>query len=156
MSRPVALAIVAVALLAAACGGTSSAPTPTQGGFISVFGAWARAADAGADTAAYLTITNGQLQDDTVVGVSSQVATRAAIHQTTAEDSGMTGMHDVPSVVIRAGQTLVMEPGGYHVMLTGLTQPLTVGSTFRLTLTFEKTGPVSVAVEVRATDAAPS
>jgi copper(I)-binding protein len=155
MSRPLVLAIAAVALLAAACG-TSAAPTPTQGGFISVYGAWARPADAGAESAAYLTITNGQLQDDTLVGASSPIAASAAVHQTTSDDSGMTGMHPVPSVVIRAGQTLVMEPGGYHVMLTGLQQPLTVGNTFQLTLTFEKTGPVSVAVEVRASDAAPS
>ena len=155
MSRPVALAIAVVALLAAACG-TGAAPTPTQGGFISVSGAWARAADAGAESAAYLTITNGQLQDDTLVGASSPVAASASVHQTTSADSGMTGMQRADSVVIKAGQTLVMEPGGYHVMLTGLTQALTVGSTFQLTLTFEKTGPVSVAVEVRAADAAPS
>jgi hypothetical protein len=119
-------------------------------------GAWARAADAGADSAAYLTITNGQLQDDTLAGASSAVATSASIHQTTTDDSGMTGMQPATTVVIRAGQTLVMQPGGYHVMLAGLTQPLTVGSTFQLTLTFEKTGPVSVTVEVRASDAAPS
>jgi copper(I)-binding protein len=155
MSRPVVLAIVVVALLAAACG-AGAAPTPTQGGFVSVYGAWARPADAGAESAAYLTITNGQLQDDTLVGASSPVAASAAVHQTTSDASGMTGMHAAPSVVIKAGQDLVMEPGGYHVMLTGLKQALAAGSTFQLTLAFEKTGPVSVAVEVRASDAAPS
>ena len=155
MSRTAALVIALVALLAAACG-TNAAPTPTQGGFISVYGAWAHAADAGADGAAYLTITNGQLQDDTLVGASSPVAASASVRQTAAADSGPTGTHASDSVVIKAGQDLVMAPGGYHVMLSGLTQALTVGSTFQLTLTFEKTGPVSVAVEVRATDAAPS
>ena len=155
MSRSVTLVMAAVALLVAACG-SSAAATPTQGGFISVFGAWARPTDAGADAAAYVSITNGQLQDDTLVGASSPVATSASIHQTTTDASGMTGMGDAVSVTIRSGQTLVMEPGGYHVMLSGLTKALVAGTTFQLTLTFEKTGPVSVAVDVRATDAAPS
>ena len=149
MSRPLALLIAVLAVLAAGCS-SGAAATPTQGGFISVYGAWARPADAGADTAAYLTITNGQLQDDTLVGASSPVATSAGVHQTTTDASGMTGMQQTASVKIPAGRDLVLEPGGYHVMLMGLTKALAVGDTFPLTLTFEKTGPVTVSVEVKA------
>ena len=128
MSRSIALVIAAVAWIVMACSSPSAALTPSPGGFISVYGAWARPADAGADTAAYLTITNGQLRDDVLVGASSPVAASAGVHQTTTDDSGMTGMHPADAVTIRAGQDLVLEPGGYHVMLMGLKQALAAGT----------------------------
>jgi copper(I)-binding protein len=59
-------------------------------------------------------------------------------------------MHPAGPLTIKAGQDLVLAPGGYHVMLTGLKQALVAGSTFPITLTFEQTGPVTVSVEVRA------
>jgi copper(I)-binding protein len=150
MSRLLTLLIACVfTVLVAGCS-SSAAPTTRAGGFISVYNAWARPADAGSQTAAYLTITNGQLKDDTLVGASSPVATSAGVHQTTTDASGMTGMQEAGSVMIRAGQDLVLQPGGYHVMLMGLTKALAVGDTFPLTLTFEQTGPVTVTVEVKA------
>jgi len=149
MPRSLALLVVTVAVVASACTSSAAALTPSPGGFISVYAAWARPADAAAESAAYLTITNGQLKDDVLAGASTPVAASATVHQTSTDDSGMTGMERTESVTIRAGQTVVFEPGGYHVMLAGLKQALTAGSTFPLTLTFEQTGPVTVAVEVR-------
>ena len=146
MIRLVAL-LSAVVLVAAACA-ASAGPTPTVGGFISVHDAWARPAAKGADSAAYLRITNGQLMDDTLVGASTPAAQAAQVHQTTTE-SGMTGMHPVDSLRIPSGKDVVFDPGGYHVMLIGLQQDLAVGDTFDLTLTFEQAGAVKVAVEVR-------
>ena len=151
MSRHLATLLALVALAAAACGSAApAASTPVPGGFISVTAAWARPAAAGSDSAAYLTITNGRLSDDTLVGASSPVAGTAEIHETTAEADGTMGMHKLDSLVIPAGQTVVFEEGGHHVMLIGLTQALEAGATFPLTLTFEQTGAVTVTVEVRA------
>jgi len=50
---------------------------------------------------------------------------------------------------IPAGKTVELAPGGYHVMLMELAAPLKEGSTFDLTLTFEKAGEKTVSVEVR-------
>jgi copper(I)-binding protein len=50
---------------------------------------------------------------------------------------------------VDAGQTLVFEPNGMHLMLTGLRQPLVEGSTFELQLLFEIAGPRKVQVVVR-------
>jgi copper(I)-binding protein len=149
VSRPLVLAIAAVAWIAMACS-APAALTPSPGGFISAYAAYALPADAGADGAAYLTITNGQLKDDVLVGASSSVAASASIQQTTTDPSGLTAMHPAGPLKIKAGQDLVLAPGGYHVMLTGLKQALVAGSTFPITLTFEQTGPVTVSVEVRA------
>jgi copper(I)-binding protein len=63
---------------------------------------------------------------------------------------GMMAMRPVDKIAIPAGKTVSLAPGGYHVMLLQLKNPLTTGQKFTLTLTFEKAGKVDVPVEVRA------
>ena len=41
-----------------------------------------------------------------------------------------------------------MKPGGYHIMLMGLAEPLKEGDEVDLTLTFEKAGEVKVTARV--------
>jgi periplasmic copper chaperone A len=147
-SRTAALLPVLVAVLSlAACGGSSSA---TGGGLVTVSGAWVRAAAAGSTSAAYMTITNGTLAEEALVGASTAAAANASIHQTTTDSSGMTGMRMTDQVTIPAGKTVMLEPGGYHIMLENLTGDLAAGSTIQLTLTFEHAGPLNVRAEVRA------
>jgi hypothetical protein len=55
----------------------------------------------------------------------------------------------VEGLEIPARDEVVLEPGGYHVMLIGVKQDLEVGDTFELTLAFQKTGQVTVQPEVR-------
>ena len=151
MSRAIALLLATLALVAAACGSSSSAsPTSAPGGFLTVKDAWARAAAAGADTAVYFTIINGKVGPDVLVGVSTDAAKSASLHQTTTDNSGMTGMQMVPQVTIPGGGTVKFEPGGYHVMLVGLTNELKPGDKVNVTLTFEQAGVVAVAAEVRS------
>ena len=140
-----------VALVVAACGSSGTAPTPEAGGFVTVSGAWVRAKEAGGTTAAYMTITNGRLADDELVGVSAlEITNEASLHETTDDASGMTGMQHVDGIVIPAGQTVLLEPGGYHVMLMNLLDGLEAGERVTLTLTFERSGPIDVIAEVRA------
>ena len=44
---------------------------------------------------------------------------------------------------------VVLEPGGYHIMLMGLAHALEEGSSFPLTLTFEKAGSLEIDVPVQ-------
>ena len=113
--------------------------------------AWIRAADEGGLSAAYLTIANGAAADDALVGVSApDLATSVSLHETTTGDDGMTGMHHMPSIAIPASGTVALEPGGYHVMLEGLTQDLVAARRSSSSLTFEQAGPVTVDAQVRA------
>ena len=59
-------------------------------------------------------------------------------------------MQPVDGIVIPAGGTVTLEPGGYHVMLMGLTGDLAAGQVVRLTLTFRTAGAIGVSAEVRA------
>jgi copper(I)-binding protein len=140
--------VFVVAAVMAACGAGS---TPASGGgFITVSGAWVRPAPKDGTTAAYLQIVNGRLSDDVLVGVSTDAAERASLHETSTDAQGMTGMQPVDGITIPAGQTVQLEPGGYHIMLEHLTDGLSNGSTIRLVLTFEQSGPLNVTAQVRA------
>jgi copper(I)-binding protein len=137
-------------LSVAACGSGASKTTQPAGGFVSIGGAWVRAAQSGGMSAAYMTITNGTLADDSLVAVSTPAAASASLHETSTDASGMTGMHPVDGIKIPAGGTVTLEPGGYHVMLMGLTGDLAAGQVVRLTLTFKTAGSIDVSAEVRA------
>ena len=69
--------------------------------------------------------------------------------ETDDEDAGMTTMRELSDgLLLRGGETVSFEPGGYHVMLPGLTAPLEVGAEFQLTLEFADADDVTVDVEV--------
>ena len=150
MSRAAALLLTILVALVAGCSSGSASPSAAAGGFLTIKDGWARPAAAGAETAVYFTIVNGKVDPDTLVGASTDAAQSASIHQTTTDASGMTGMQMTASVAIPGGGTVTFEPGGYHVMLTGLKQALNAGDQVKVTLTFENAGVVTVTAEVRA------
>ena len=116
---------------------------------LAVQDAWARPGDAGNVSAIYLTIYNGTDSTETLLSVHSDVAEEVAIHMTSMDDQGVLSMHQQENIEIPAGVKLVFEPGGYHIMLTGLKGDLNVGDTFMLQLEFQNAGEVQVEVEVR-------
>jgi len=116
---------------------------------IEVERAWARASAGAATTgAAYLTLKGGA-EPDTIISVSTPMAASAEVHATTTEN-GVSKMRAAPSLPIPARAVVTLAPGGYHIMLMGLKQPLTEGQTFPLTLTFAHAAPVTVEVPVQA------
>lgn len=64
-------------------------------------------------------------------------------------DMGVMQMREVGSIELPAGEAIALEPGGLHVMLLDLPEPLETGSTFDLTLDFETAPDMVVSVEVR-------
>ncbi len=84
-----------------------------------------------------------------LVGVASPVAARAEIHNMKME-SGVMKMAAVDAINLAAGQTVKLAPGGYHVMLIELKQPLKAGDSVPLTLTFERADKTRSTVEVKA------
>ena len=64
-------------------------------------------------------------------------------------DRGDRSAQPVDLVEIPAGGEVSFEPGGYHVMLLDLAEPLAVGDSLSLVLTFEEAGDVEIEAEVR-------
>ncbi|HSL97525.1 MAG TPA: copper chaperone PCu(A)C [Candidatus Deferrimicrobiaceae bacterium] len=114
-------------------------------------GAWVRAPQ-GMDrpAAAYFEIVGGA-EADALLGVTSPAAAMVELHETTTDSSGMTGMHPIGRLEIPAGETVILEPGGYHLMLMAVAEgAIEAGKAVELRLTFEKAGAVVVQAEVRA------
>ena len=148
--RAASLSSIALTALLAVVMAACSSGGGTAGGKLTVSEAWVRVPASPDTTAAYLTIVNGTTADDSLVGVSTTAATSASLHRTTTDSSGMTGMQMTDSVHVPAGGTVSLAPGGFHIMLMGLTGDLKAGATIELVLTFEHAGVVKVTAEVRA------
>ena len=123
-------------------------------GDLEITGAFSRATLPNAPVGAgYLTITNKGTSDDRLVSASSPVAGMTQIHQMKLEGDVMK-MGELPEgLVIPAGQSVTLAPGGLHIMFMQLTQQLAEGSTVPLTLTFESAGTVEVELMVGAINA---
>lgn len=119
------------------------------GSAIDVTEAWARATPPGVEVgAAYFVIRNNGSSDDRLVRAASPVAEKVEFHRTTVHD-GVARMRQQPSVTVAADGETVFAPGGMHLMLLGLAQPLSAGERFPLALTFERAGTIEVEVAVR-------
>ena len=157
--NPTRLAVLAIAPFAlAACGGDDP---------ITIEGQWARTSPAMASMgAAYMSISASE--GDQLVGVSvpASVAARAEIHEMVpadmdhsmddsmdddemAMDMGAMVMQQIMALDLPAGQTVSLEPGGYHVMLIDLAEPLVEGESFEVTLDFAEAEDLTVEVVVR-------
>ena len=102
------------------------------------------------NSAAYMRLTDQGTKPDELISASSPVAQKVELHVFNVEN-GVYGMHPVQAIEVMPGAaSTVLRPGGAHVMLEGLKQPLKVGETFPLTLTFKDAGQLCVEVEVRS------
>ena len=100
----------------------------------------------GPNAALYFTVESNE--SDTLIGASSDVARAVNIHETQMDSDGTMGMVPVDSLVVPAGGVLVLEPGGYHLMLIEVDQSLETGGTVDVVLEFATAGEVVVSAEV--------
>ncbi|MGB8862115.1 MAG: copper chaperone PCu(A)C [Ilumatobacteraceae bacterium] len=90
--------------------------------------------------------------DSTMMGSDSTMmgsdTTMMGSDTTVAMGEGQMGMRPVDAIELPAGVAVELKPGGYHIMLIDLAKPLEVGTTLKLTLTFEKAGDITIDVPV--------
>ena len=133
----------ALAALAALCA------LPALAGDIAIEDAYARAASPTAKSgAAFMLIRNAGEADDRLVAATSDVAARVELHTHVKDGDVMRMIHVEEGFALPAGETLVLERGGMHVMFMGLTRPLEQGDMVDVTLTFEEAGDVVVQIPV--------
>src|ERR1700749_3172857 len=107
--------------------------------------AWTRATPNGAKIGGgYLTIENKGSAPDRLVGGSTDVAGKLEVHEMAMQD-GVMKMRPVDNgLTIDPGKTVKLAPGGYHLMMSDLKNPLGQGDAVPVTLEFEKAGKVAV------------
>jgi copper(I)-binding protein len=98
-------------------------------------------------TGAFVTLESSA--EAKVVGVRSPAAQTAEIHLS-EQRGGVMHMHAVDALALPAGKRVELKPGGYHVMLMGLTRPLAAGEQVPLTFTIEDPQGRRTQLEVRA------
>ncbi|WP_233553412.1 copper chaperone PCu(A)C [Teichococcus wenyumeiae] len=123
-----------------------------KAGEIDIGHPWSRAAPAGVTGAGYLTLTNKGSTADRLVGARAEIARAVEIHSSGME-GGVMRMRPVEAIEVAPGAEVQLAPGGLHIMLIGLKQPLVKGARVPLTLVFEKAGEVAVELAVEAAGA---
>jgi periplasmic copper chaperone A len=118
-------------------------------GDIQVRHPWSRATPPGAKVAVgYMEIRNRGSQPDRLLSVSSAVAKRVEMHLTQREGEVMK-MRQVESFEIPARERFALRPGGAHLMLVDIAQPLEKGARFTMSLRFERAGELEIELEVQ-------
>lgn len=107
----------------------------------------------GATTGAiFLTLNNPNTAPDKLIAVRTTKAPRAEIHESFVDEAdGTMQMRQVQGGLdVAPGQPVELKPGGYHIMLFDLAEPLVEGQAFEATLTFQNAGDVVVPVSITA------
>ncbi|WP_433689142.1 copper chaperone PCu(A)C [Micromonospora carbonacea] len=103
-------------------------------GVLTVRDPWVKAADQGM-TAAFGTLVNDGDTDVTITGAATDVSPME-LHEMTMKDGTMVMQAKQGGIVVRAKSSHALEPGGEHLMLMNLRQPVRPGDELAVTLTF--------------------
>ncbi len=104
-------------------------------------------------------MTGSSMADDMKEDMKDDMASDDMHSTGSMDDMGSTGssmmddmmtMVEVDEIEVPAGETVMLKPGGYHIMLMELAEPLEAGTTIELTLEFHESGSQKVNFEVRS------
>ena len=143
MSTTLTRAALAAVLAALAC--------PALADGIEVHEAYAiQAMPGGPTAAAFMVIYNLGGAADRLVDVRSDIAARTELHTHVSDADGVMRMTRVEGGFdLPADGEILLSRGGDHVMFLGVTEDLTEGRVFPLTLVFETAGEIVVDVAVK-------
>jgi copper(I)-binding protein len=89
-------------------------------------------------------------ETDRLLAASSQFSAKTEVHEMSM-DNGVMRMRELPKgIEIKAGETLTLKSGSYHIMFMGLAANLKAGEAQKATLVFEKAGKIEVDFNVEA------
>lgn len=120
----------------------------TLSGALEINQSRARPAAAGGNSAVYLSIQNGTSQADTVVGIQAEIAQAAEIHESYTTDEGLSGMRPASNLAIASGDSLLLKPGGLHIMLMNVSQELSFNDSLEIIVQFAQAGSRIIRVPV--------
>ena len=100
------------------------------------------------NTAGYFKLINNTSSDVIIVSAESDAAKKAEIHDMKMVDGRM-GMVHIPKLTIKAGDTIELKPGGKHLMLMGLNNPVKDGQLIDVTLNYSDGNSQLVTIPVK-------
>ncbi|MER5541496.1 copper chaperone PCu(A)C [Streptomyces sp. CG4] len=132
-------------------GSTSDASSGSSKAELSVSGSYIPQPVSADMAAGFLTITNKGGAQDELTSVRSDTAGQVTMHSTAGG-----AMREQSSFAIPAHGQLVFKSGGNHLMFEKLKRPPKQGQTVAVTLTFAKSGPLTVEMPVKSATYNPS
>jgi copper(I)-binding protein len=145
IARTLAYAVVLAAVVAA-----PARAQEVKAGDLVITQGWSRATPGGAKIGSgYLTIENKGATADRLIASSADVAGKAEVHEMAMNNGVMTMRPLDKGLTIEPGKTVKLAPGGSHLMLVDLKNPLKQGDKVPLTLEFEKAGKVNLSLDVQ-------
>ncbi len=143
--------LLATALLPVATGAQAH-DTVTELGALRLVNPWTRAAGQGMQGGGFFVIRNTGATPDKLLAATSPAAGRLELH-THVRDGDVMRMRPVADIPVPANGEVTLQPGGLHLMLIGLTQPMNAGQSVPVTLRFERAGEVTIQLAVQAAGA---
>jgi hypothetical protein len=141
--------VLAMVWVTVACTSPASHDEASMADTVTIGEQWASSADMGM-AAVFGTFTNSGHHEARVVAGRSPAAGRVEVHEVTADGTGVKTMRPkAGGLAIPAGGTHDLVPGGDHLMLMDLTQPLLPGAEVTLTVEFEDGSTLPVTAQVR-------
>jgi copper(I)-binding protein len=140
-----ALVLASLGLTGCSTAANEAAPSQTsvatQATGLSVTNGWVRVSEysdhVGGMTGVFATITNNTDADVTLIGGACDIADAVQVHEVVMVDGAMKMQEKAGGIVIPAGESVTLEPGGLHVMLMGLKQAVLDGVQVTVTLNFD-------------------
>ena len=112
---------------------------------------WTRATPPTAQTGGgFLTVTNKGTTPDRLVAARSSASDKVEIHEMKMDGNVMRMRELEKGLEIPAGATVMLKPGGFHIMFMGLKAPFAKDAKVPVTLVFEKAGSLDIALDVEA------
>jgi copper(I)-binding protein len=141
----------ALAVLLMLLSGCTSAPDhdESMAATVSFSEQWVTAADSGM-SALFGTVTNSGHHDARIVGGESSAAGMIEVHEVVSDAAGAKSMRPkAGGLAVPAGGTHELTPGGDHLMLMDLRQPLSPGADVAVTVLFDDGSTLPVTAQVR-------
>lgn len=142
--------VAAVCVILAGATAVSAAPPPA----LELQDAWIRwVPSVVPNTALYGVLVNHGAVPVALIGGATPAAKMCKPMTTVKQDTGSPSgpvitMEPVEALSVPAHGTLMLEPGGDHLMVMGLAVPLRLGTEVQLTLRFDGAAPLTVTVPV--------
>lgn len=125
----------------------ASALPVTAGAAVGASNVWSRATPPATTVGVVYADLIAEVADELIGVDAGGVAERAEVH-VSSNEGGTMKMRPLTSVSLPAGQRIRFQPGGMHVMLIGLRQPLVAGATIALTLKFRNAAALRIEAKI--------
>lgn len=133
--------LVSTSLTACATATDNGASSDMKKAAVGIDNGWVRVSEysdhEGGMTGAFATFTNNTDADIKILGGSAEIATMVEAHEVVMSGGKMMMQAKEGGIVIPAGESLTLEPGGLHIMLMGLKKAIATGDEITMTIDFE-------------------